>query len=200
YDSMEDGINRADFTQSWPDLRVDVKKGQSWAMAKEVERPENPTLPEPYEGDLPKVRVRKVALEREYGLSESPTANKTEQVDIFTGLVTLRTEEEEQTALKDTSWVIEMPMALTPEKFSGLPEFLDERSAKKILDAHQYGIVKAVMHDSDGSITEHNIGGSFVLTLEDHMALRIKVGNCIRSQELDDIDPGEVLRGIDFGS
>ncbi len=199
FESMENGINQADFTRAWPDLKVDVKKGPSWAAAKEVKRPDTLTLPPMFEGDLPKVRVRKVALEREYGISDSPTANKTEQVDIFTGLVTVRSDEEEQTAAKDTSWVIELPKALTPAQYTGLIEFLSARSAKVTPDARQYGTVRVLMPNEDGSIREQDISGRFVLTMEDHMALRIKVGNCTLRQELDDIDPNEVMRGIDFG-
>lgn len=198
-DGMATGINKADFTRSWPDLVVDVKKGPSWAAAKGVDWPEEDhPLPPRYEGELPRVRVRKVALEREYGISSSPTANKTEQVDIFTGLVTTRTEQEEETARQDTSWVIELPKPPSPAQFTGLTEFLSARS-DKVKKSKLYGTVKVVMPGPDDSAVEHEINGRFALSLEDHTALRIKIGNCTLRQELDDIDPDEVMRGIDFG-
>lgn len=191
-DAMMDGINVASFTRAWPDFVVDVKKGPAWASAKGVDWPEEElALPPLYEGELEKVMVRKVALERDLGLVSTPGTHQGPQDDIFT-LLNADTEQHE------TSWVIELPHQLSSSQLTGLQEFLSARLSKDH-PGSSLGSVRVIVPDGEGGTSDIDVPGKFALTVADQTSLRIKVGNCTLRQELDDIDPDEVLRGIDFG-
>ncbi len=193
-EAMVTGINAAKFTSNWPDFAVDVKKGASWAAAKDVKWPEQEQpLPPKFTDDLPKILVRKVALERDLGLVASPTASTGLQQDIFAGLMGA-----EPAPPKDTAWVIELMNPLSSDQLTGLQEFLTARSAKQHPGA-PHGTVKVLVPDGQDGMKEISVPGKFALSFEGNTQLRIKIGNCTLRQELDDIDPSEVLRGVDFG-
>lgn len=169
----------------WPALQVDLKVGKSWAEAKEIEFPEDMTLPAPYAGDLPKVRVRHVGIERDNGVTE-------QAVSVFNGAIAAA---EVPRSLVPVAWVIEVHKSLNETQLEGLKDFLKSR-----VDEDALGTVTVYLPDmATGEVQGTKVPGTFQISMQDEIELRIKIGSCTLRQELDDIDPDEVLRGIDFG-
>lgn len=171
----------------WPALRVDLKVGKAWADAKEIDFPEDMTLPPLYEGELPKVRVRHVGVERDEGVTAA-------EVSVFTaaGAVGPLTPVYSD---RPVSWIIEVHKALNQVQLDGLKDFLRSRQ-----DDEAKGSVTVYMPNVEtGELVPNELPGTFRVSLQDEMELRIKIGSCTLRQELDDVDPDEVLRGIDFG-
>lgn len=168
----------------WPALQVDIKVGKAWADASEIEFPEDMTLPAVYSGGLPIVRTRQIATERDSGVAASDV------VDVFTGEVTAAP----KYSTRPIAWIIEVTKRLTEAQMSGLTDFLKSRN-----DPEAKGTVTVFLPREDGSVKETRLNGTFRLAMRDESELRIKMGSCTLRQELEDIDPDEVLSGIDFG-
>lgn len=183
------GQHRAPGCQvKWPALEIDVKVGKAWSDAKEIQFPEDMSLPAKFEGyeDLPKIRVQQVAIEREVGISDSGQGD-----DIF---ALVQSTSAPKYASRPVSWVLEVPRPLDVDQLNSLTEFLRERNSEEA-----QGALTLVLTSPDGEVTEKQARGKFNLTMSDEVVLRIKLGPCTLRQELDDIDEDEVLRGIDFG-
>lgn len=170
----------------WPPLQVDIKVGKAWADAEEIEFPEDMTLPAPYEGELPRVRVRQIGVERDEGVTLGSSSS------VLTAVA-----ESSAPIYSDNpvAWIIEVHKPLNEVQLDGLREFLRAR-----VDAEAKGTVRVYIPDiTTGEMIETPVSGTFLLSMQDEMELRIKIGSCTLRQELEDIDPDEVLRGIDFG-
>jgi DNA polymerase-1 len=155
-------VDKVTVITGWPHLEIDAKVGSSWGSSKKFT-----TVSEDYpekidQSVLPRVRVRKVAIERE----------SSDHVDV--------------------KWRIEIKKPLT-DGGAWLFDFLEKRAFN---DGAEVSLTFTL---PDGTIYDKDLNARYQLSFADESEIRLHLGPCTLSQEMDSMDYGEVLRGIDFG-
>jgi hypothetical protein len=170
-----EGFNTHVLTKGWPDFRIDVKMGDAWANAKEVEIDRTRPLPPKLEDPGPVIDVPAIALEREKNGGMVSTSG-------IMGMVTSSGE--------PTRWFIEFPSGLKQKEYSLLKGF------RPALQNGQDSLWLRL--DKDGTTQEVPIHDRVLLD----EAGREKLAESFPKAEIcvEELDNAlEVLKGMDFG-
>lgn len=103
-------------------------------------------------------------------------------------------ERETQDSDDDVRWKLHIMNPMDAKSVDWLKSFLDERKNDSVQST-----VTLAFPDDDGEVVEKTLEGRYKLEFGDDVEIRMNVGPCQLVQDIEALDYGEVLRGVDFG-
>lgn len=99
--------------------------------------------------------------------------------------------EREQVPESDIKWHVDLKLPLSDMDW--LVDFFEARKA------NDGSLVTLTFKLSDGTVCNKELSGKYDLSFDDEAEIRINLGPCSITQDINHIDYGEVLKGLDFG-
>ena len=165
-DLKSGAISRVPVKSDWPLLEIDAKVGRAWGSAVKYKMPTDRPLPPLVPSDqLEKIRVRKVAHERE-NVSHSD----------------------------DIMWNISISKVLSPDDFVWLRDYLSRHKSTTSMAR-----VKLIFGAAGGEVVEDVLEGTYDIEFSHQTDFCMKLGPTIITQDIEALDYGEVLKGVNFG-